>query len=127
MPLELMKLNVAASTVTTVGPTVEKFFYVTDTETAAGSTLSIDTADFFGDDGAAVTELPALATDNSYFKIYINGVAQMQGLSTYTPGATAVGSLNVDVPADGDPILVNTAIVLEVVNYSPTSTTNVIT
>ncbi|AST90686.1 MULTISPECIES: DUF4183 domain-containing protein [Sutcliffiella] len=125
MALQLMKLLVTATTTTTVGPTPEKFFHVTTVETPAGSTLSIDTADFFNDAGAIATDLPALATDNSYFKVYINGVLQMEGISTYTPGATTIGSLGIDVPAGGDPILQGTPIVLEVVNYSPTSSTDV--
>ena len=125
MALQLMKLLVTATTTTTVGPTPEKFFHVTTAETPAGSTLSIDTADFFDDAGTAATDLPALATDNSYFNVYINGILQMEGILTYTPGATTVGSLDIDVPAGGDPILQSTPIVLEVVNYSPTSTIDV--
>ena len=123
MPLQLMKLVVTASTTTNVVPQDQRFFYVTTTETAPGSTLTIDAADFFQDDGSAVTELPALSADNSYYNVYVNGVLQMGGLSTYTPGATTVGSLAINVPAGGDPILADTPIVLEVVNYSPQSTT----
>jgi hypothetical protein len=122
-----MKLLVTASTTTSVDPEQEKFFHVTTGETSAGTTLSIDTADFFDDAGAVATDLPVLNTDNSYFNVYINGVLQMEGISTYTPGATTEGSLDVDVPAGGDPILAGTPIVLEVVNFSPTSTTDVAT
>ncbi|AXI39507.1 hypothetical protein CX649_07600 [Bacillaceae bacterium ZC4] len=123
MPLQLMKLVVTASTTTNVVPQDQRFFYVTTAETAPGSTLTIDAADFFQDDGSAVTELPALAANNSYYNVYVNGVLQMGGLSTYTPGATTVGSLSINVPAGGDSILADTPIVLEVVNYSPQSTT----
>lgn len=123
MPLQLMKLVVTASTTTNVVPQDQRFFYVTTAETAPGSTLTIDAADFFQDDGSAVTELPALSADNSYYNVYVNGVLQMGGLSTYTPGATTVGSLSINVPAGGDSILADTPIVLEVVNYSPQSTT----
>lgn len=123
MALQLMKLVVTASTTTNVVPQDQRFFYVTTAETAPGSTLTIDAASFFQDDGSAVTELPALAANNSYYNVYVNGVLQMGGLSTYTPGATTVGSLTINVPAGGDPILTDTPIVLEVVNYSPQSTT----
>ncbi|MEK4381744.1 DUF4183 domain-containing protein [Aeribacillus sp. FSL K6-2848] len=123
MPLQLMKLVVTASTTTNVVPQDQRFFYVTTAETAPGSMLTIDAADFFQDDGSAVTELPALSADNSYYNVYVNGVLQMGGLSTYTPGATTVGSLSINVPAGGDSILADTPIVLEVVNYSPQSTT----
>ncbi|WP_077624203.1 DUF4183 domain-containing protein [Sediminibacillus massiliensis] len=127
MALELMKLQITASSTISVDPTPEKFFHVTTGETAAGTTLSIDTADFFDDSGAAATDLPTLATDNSYYNVYINGVMQMGGISTYTPGATTVGSLDIDVPAGGDPIITGSPIVLEVVNYTPTSSTDITT
>lgn len=127
MALQLMKLFVSVSTTTETVPSPEKFFYVTPAETAAGATLTIDTADFFDDAGAAATDLPALATDNSMFNVYINGVLQMQGLSTYTPGATTIGSLTIAVPAGGDSIPAGSPIVLEVVNFAPSSTTTVTT
>lgn len=125
--LQLMKLLVTASTTTTTVPNNTKFFYVTPTEIAAGTTLSIDAADFFQDTGDPVVELPALATDNSYFNVYINGVLQMQDNSTYTPGETGVGKLEFNVPAGDDPILSGTSVVLEVVNFTPVSTTTVLT
>jgi Domain of unknown function (DUF4183) len=125
LALQLMKLQVTGSTVTNVDPTSSKFFHVTDAETAAGTILTIDTADFFLDDGSVATTLPALATDNSYFTVSINGVLQMEGILTYTPGATTVGSLTIDVPAGGDSILAGTPIVLEVVSFTPSSTTTV--
>lgn len=122
-----MKIVVAASTTINTDPTPEKFFFVTNSETAAGTSLTIDAASFFQDDGNAATELPALATNNSYFNVYINGVLQMEGNSTYTPGATGVGSLVFSLPAGGDPILQSTSVVLEVVNFSPTANTTVST
>lgn len=127
MALQLMKLRVTATTTTTAGPAPEKFFYVTTGETAAGTPLSIDPAEFFDDTGAAVTELPVLETNNSYFNVYINGVLQMEGIVQYTAGAATVGSLTINVPAGGEPILADTPIVLEVVNYAPTSTTDIAT
>lgn len=125
MALQLMKLLVTAETTVETVPTPQKFFYVTTGETAAGATLTIDTADFFDDTGAEATDLPVLATNNSMYNVYINGVLQMQGISVYTPGATGVGSLVINVPAGGEPILANSPIVLEVINFVPTSTTTV--
>ncbi|WP_085520585.1 DUF4183 domain-containing protein [Tuberibacillus sp. Marseille-P3662] len=124
MALQLMKLQIGGSITTNVEPTATKFFNNTTAQTDAGSTLTIDAADFFQDDGSAVTELPELAADNSYFKVYVNGIPQMNDLSTYTPGATGVGSLAIDVPAGGDPIIADTPIVVEVVNFTPSSTTD---
>ncbi|WP_433748350.1 DUF4183 domain-containing protein [Falsibacillus pallidus] len=127
MALQLMKLVVSAASTINTTPASEKFFYVTTAETAAGATLTVDAASFFDDAGAAVTALPALTANNSYFNVYVNGVLQMQGLATYTPGATGVGSLEVDVPAGGDPILQNSPVVLEVMNFDPQASTTVST
>lgn len=122
MATQLMKLKIAVTTTTVTDPSNTRFFYVTTTETAAGATLSIDAAAFLNDTGVAVVTLPALTTDDSYFNVYANGVLQMESICTYTPGATGVGKLEIAVPAGGDPILVDTPIVLEVMNYTPVST-----
>lgn len=127
MALQLMKLLVTASTSVNTVPTNTRFFYVTVGEAAAGATLTIDAADFFQDNGSAVVSLPGLATDNSYYNVYINGVLQMAGNSTYTPGATTVGKLDFSVPAGGDPIPTGTPVVVEVLNFVPVSSTTVTT
>lgn len=51
----------------------------------------------------------------------INGVEQMQGISTYTPGATGTGSLDIAVPAGGGSIPANQTVILQVVNFAATS------
>jgi hypothetical protein len=127
MALQLMKLFVSASTTTETVPTDTRFFYTTTAPTAAGATLTIDAASFLQDDGSSVVTLPSLAVNNSYFNVYINGVLQMEGISTYTPGATGVGSLAVAVPAGGSGIPTGTPVVVEVLNYTPSSTTAVTT
>ncbi|MGG1401651.1 DUF4183 domain-containing protein [Bacillus salipaludis] len=127
MALQLMKLLVTAATTTEVTPTDTRFFYVTTSPTAAGSTLTIDAADFLLDNGTAATALPALAVNNSYFNVFINAVLQMEGISTYTPGGTGVGSLAIAVPAGGDGIPTGTPIVLELVSFAPSSSTDVTT
>ncbi|WP_406866969.1 DUF4183 domain-containing protein [Priestia megaterium] len=124
MPLQIMKLAIAATTTVTASPTVSRFFYTATATTTGAATLTIDAADFFGDTGGAATALPVLATDNSYYNVYINGVLQMAGISTYTPGATGVGSLAITVPA-GSSVLTGSPIVMEVVNFAPDSTTDV--
>ncbi|MGG0451557.1 DUF4183 domain-containing protein [Priestia megaterium] len=124
MPLQIMKLAIAATTTVAASPTVSRFFYTATATTTGAATLTIDAADFFGDTGGAATALPALAMDNSYYNVYINGVLQMAGLSIYTPGATGVGSLAITVPA-GSSVLTGSPIVLEVVNFAPDSTTDV--
>ncbi|MCA0174226.1 DUF4183 domain-containing protein [Bacillus sp. RAR_GA_16] len=124
MPLQIMKIVVDVSSSITTTPTVQRFFYNTTSLLTGPTTLTIDAADFFDDTGAAVTTLPSLSTDNSYFNVYVNGVLQMQDLSTYTPGTTGVGQLAFDIPAAAS-ILLNTPVVLEIVNFTPTSTSTV--
>lgn len=114
-----MKIAVLATADVDVNPDVQRFFYVTTSETAAGDTLTIDAGEFFDDSGNAVTELPALASNNSSYNLYINGVLQMEGISTYTPGETTVGSLAIE--AVGSAIRAGVPIIIEVVNYAPTS------
>lgn len=127
MALQLMKLQVDVGAAISVGPTPASFFFVAPAETAAGTTLTIDAASFFDDSGAAVTALPVLSTDNSYYSVYVNGVLQMEGITVYTPGATGVGSLAIAVPAGGEPIIANSPIVLRVVNFAPDVTATVTT
>lgn len=121
MVLQLMKIAISGDIDTDINPNSAKFFYVTTVETAPGSTLSIDAASFLDDAGEMVTELPALAQDNSYFTVEINGVEQMQGISTYTPGVTGTGSLDIAVPADGGSIPANQPVTLHVVNFAATT------
>ncbi|WP_249872158.1 DUF4183 domain-containing protein [Oceanobacillus saliphilus] len=125
MALQLMKLQIEGTVTTNVDPDSAKFFYETPTETSAGSTLTIDATSFFQNDGTAAMELPTLATDNSYFNVYVNGVVQMEGLSTYTAGPA--GSLAIDVPAGGGSIIAGSPIVLDVVNFTSSSTTDITT
>jgi hypothetical protein len=49
----------------------------------------------------------------------------MEGITTYTSGATGEGSLTINVPAGGQPILSGSPVVLEVMNYATSSTTTV--
>lgn len=126
--VRLLKLNVQVATTVDVTPVVTRLFHVTDEETLVGSSLTLDAGEFLDDTGATADELPALEADNSYYNLYVNGVLQMEDLSTYTPGATGVGTLEILVPEEEDgPLLEGTPIVLEIVNFTPTSTTDVVT
>ncbi|GGJ58805.1 hypothetical protein GGR02_000067 [Anoxybacillus voinovskiensis] len=127
MALEIIKLLVDVTTTTDVVPTVTRFFYKTTAVALPGSTLTIDAASFKDDNGNAVASLPALTSNNSYYNVYINGVLQMKGISTYTPGGAGVGKLQIQVPPGTISILVNTPIILEVVQFAPSSTTTVTT
>jgi Domain of unknown function (DUF4183) len=126
LPLKIMKLAVTAATTVDVVPTVDRFFYEVAATVTGEGTLTIPVEDFWTDTGANATALPALATDNSFINVYVNGVLQMEDLITYTPGGTGVGQLVIDVPA-GSTIEVNSPVVLVVTNFTPTSDTTVTT
>ncbi|PNK22065.1 hypothetical protein CBR56_29990 [Bacillus thuringiensis] len=63
---------------------------------------------------------------NSYVNVYVNGVLQMDGIYTYTAGSTGVGSLVINVPAGGTPILAGTPIIIEVITIDSDGTTTTI-
>jgi hypothetical protein len=125
MPLRILKIAVSAATVTSTNPEVERFFHTVPSQVSAG-TYTILVEDFETDTGDAATELPELAAANSYYNVYINGVLQMEGITSYTPGGAGTGQLVITV-GTGETIEANTPIVLEVVNFAPVSDTEVIT
>ncbi|MEK5105049.1 DUF4183 domain-containing protein [Cytobacillus sp. FSL M8-0252] len=126
MALQIMKLAITGSSTVETVPTIERFFNEAASTVTGAGTLTIAVEDFFTDTGAAATTLPALATNNSYFDVYINGVLQMEDVSAYTAGGTGVGQLVITVPA-GSTIEQNSPVVLVVTNFSPTSNTTIVT
>ncbi|WP_312094306.1 DUF4183 domain-containing protein [Niallia sp.] len=127
MPLQIMKLAVSATLAIDTVPTVERFFHIVTTPITEGGTLAIGVAEFMTDTGDAATSLPALTADNSYFKVYVNGILQMEDLLTYTPSdAENAGQLAITVPA-GSTIIANSPVVLEITNFAPTSETTITT
>lgn len=126
LPLKIMKLAIAATSVINVNPLVTRLFYEVPAASTDPTTLSIDPASFFSDTGDPATVLPVLSTENSSYEVFINGVLQMEDLTTYTPGATGVGSLVITVP-DGSSFLAGSPIVLVVTNYAPTSDVDIAT
>lgn len=126
MPLKIMKLAITATSTVETFPTVERFFNEVDATLTGAGTLTLAVEDFWTDTGADATALPALATDNSYFNVYVNGVLQMEDLLAYTPGGTGVGQLVITVPA-GSTIEENSPVVLVITNFAPTSDTTIIT
>lgn len=121
-----MKLAITASSTVDTSPTVERFFNEAASTVTGAGTLTIAVEDFWTDTGADATTLPALATDNSYFNVYVNGVLQMEDAVAYTAGGTGVGQLVITVPA-GSTIELNSPIVLAVTNFAPTSNTTITT
>lgn len=125
MALRLYKIHVQATTDTDVVPTVQRFFYLTETDTASGAPLTINAEDFVDDNGTEGVTLPELDPANSYYQVFINGVLQQQANTEYTPGSGATGQLVFNNPASGGTIYAGTPVVLKVVQYNATSTTNV--
>lgn len=125
MPLRILKIVADATVTTTTNPVVSRFFHNVETEVTEG-TLTIPVEEFETDSGDAATEFPLLATNNSYINCFINGVLQMDGITTYTPGGAGVGQLEILV-GEGETILQGTSIVLEVVNFAPDSTVDITT
>jgi hypothetical protein len=126
LPLKILKLAITASSTVDTFPTVDRFFNEAAATVTGAGTLTIAVGDFWTDTGANATTLPVLATDNSYFNVYVNGVLQMEDLSAYTPGGTGVGQLVITVPA-GSTIEQNSPVVLEITNFAPTTNTTIIT
>ena len=121
-----MKLAIQAATVTTVAPVSTRYFAIATADVPGGGTLTLDAAEFFDDAGNTPPALPDLNHGNSTIHLYINGVLQMDGIYTYAPGATGAGGVVITVPAAGS-ILASSPIVLEIVNFAPSGTTDVAT
>ena len=126
MPLAIMKLAIAATTATTVSPVSTRYFSIAAVDVPGGGTLTLDTAEFFDDAGSTPPALPDLTPGDSTIHLYINGVLQMDGIYTYTPGATGAGGLVITVP-DAGSILASSPIVVEIVNFAPSGTTDIAT
>lgn len=120
MVLQIMKLAIDAAATVTVNPTIDRFFYYAPATVTGPTTLTITVDEFLDDTGAAATELPAFTAPTGYYELFINGVLQMEGISTYTAGATGTGALVITIPADST-LLANSPIVLAVTTFAPTS------
>lgn len=125
IPLRILRIVAEATVTTTTNPTVSRFFHNVETDVSEG-TLTIPVEEFETDTGDPATKFPPLATNHSYVNCYINGVLQMDGITSYTPGGAGVGQLEIIVGED-ETILQGTSIVVEVVNYDPDSTVDITT
>ncbi|WP_285766998.1 DUF4183 domain-containing protein [Peribacillus sp. SI8-4] len=126
MPLKIMKLAIEATSLISVNPLITRLFYEVPAALEGPTELTIDPASFWTDTGGAATVLPVLTAENSSYEVFINGVLQMEDISTYTPGATGVGSLVLTIP-DGSAVLAGSPVVLVVTNYAPTSDVDIVT
>ncbi|WP_144641311.1 DUF4183 domain-containing protein [Bacillus cereus] len=120
MALQLMKLALRVTPDVTVEPVSTKYFYVAPTDIdVAASPFAIDAGAFFNDSGNAVTLLDI--PENSYVNLYVNGVLQMDGMFTHTPGAAGTGNVTITLQPSDTPILAGTPIIVEVVSTNTTS------
>ncbi|WP_330219531.1 DUF4183 domain-containing protein [Peribacillus muralis] len=126
LPLKIMKLAIAATSLITVNPLITRLFYEVPATSDGPTTLTIDAASFMTDTGGPATVLPVLNAENSSYEVFINGVLQMEDISTYTPGATGVGRLVLTIPDDSS-VLAGSPVVLVVTNYAPTSDVDIVT
>ncbi|MFJ7755188.1 DUF4183 domain-containing protein [Peribacillus muralis] len=126
LPLKIMKLAIEATSLISVNPLITRLFYEVPAALEGPTELSIDPASFWTDTGGPATVLPVLSAENSSYEVFINGVLQMEDISTYTAGATGVGSLVLTIP-DGSSVLAGSPIVLVVTNYAPTSDVDIVT
>lgn len=126
MALQIMKLAVEATSSMNTNPVVERYFYYTNRLLTGPNTLKIDTKCFFDSTGADVEALPALIASNSFFKVYVNGVLQMDDLLSYTPGPPGNGNLTIIIPEESD-ILPDSPVVLEISNFYPNANTTIYT
>ncbi|MGE6376750.1 DUF4183 domain-containing protein [Peribacillus muralis] len=126
LPLKIMKLAIEATSLISVNPLITRLFYEVPAALEGPTELSIDPASFWTDTGGPATVLPVLSAENSSYEVFINGVLQMEDISTYTAGATGVGSLVLTIP-DGSSVLAGSPVVLVVTNYAPTSDVDIVT
>lgn len=122
MAASLIKLFVSASasaptatggTVsTTVDPAVTRYNAVLTGGMITATETTIPATSFFDDNGDPVAAtLPTVPT-NGYINVYVNGVLQEAGLSTLTTASLVLDTISA---------LVGTPVVLEVVDFSTTS------
>ncbi|OXS56201.1 hypothetical protein B1A99_20760 [Cohnella sp. CIP 111063] len=127
MPLTIFNIaiTVEAEAETTANPAVSKYFYVVPAPVTVtnAAPLALAATSFFTDAGVAATAFEAVAADNGYRTVYINGVPQMDGLITLSTSTLTL------TPEDGESIDLdeNTPIVLEIVNLDPETTVTITT
>jgi hypothetical protein len=122
MGLKIIKLAAFAQTKVATVPKITRFFYEIPHQLEELTTFKIDTTNFLSDTGTLSTELPNLNENNGYFNVYINGILQMEDNFAYTSGEEGIGNLLISVP-EGSDITANSPIILEVINFYPTTET----
>ncbi len=118
-------VTVEATAETTSNPAASKYFYVVPAPITVtnAAPLVLAATSFFTDTGISATAFEAVATDNGYRTVYVNGVPQMDGLITLS---TTTLTLTPEVGESVD-LDIDTPIVLEIVNFDPETTVTVTT
>ncbi|WP_372631680.1 DUF4183 domain-containing protein [Cohnella sp.] len=118
-------VTVEATAETTSNPAVSKYFYVVPAPVTVtnAAPLVLAATSFFTDSGVAAAAFEAVAANNGYSTVYVNGVPQMADLITLSTTTLTL------TPEDGETVEldINTPIVLEIVNLDPETTVTVTT
>jgi hypothetical protein len=73
LPLKIMKLAIAATSVINVNPLVTRLFYEVPAASTGPTTLSIDPASFFSDTGDPATVLPVSVLKTVHMRCLLMG------------------------------------------------------
>lgn len=117
MAVQLFKLKIVVdSDITTdLYPDVKQYFYELDPDDIDEGTLTAEASSFVDDAGNTATAFEALATDNGYYCLFINGALQQKGLYS-------IGEQNTElVITDAETIPAGALITLTVTNFVPAS------
>jgi len=123
MATKLFKLVLSATTTTevTTNPEVAKYFYNLREDERTDGTITIPAAQFFDDEGNAVTgNLTTVTANNGYYLLFINGVQQQTSLYTVSGDGSQV------VITEGETVPVDAPIILVVNNFDPTSSSTTV-
>ncbi|MCK9268729.1 MAG: DUF4183 domain-containing protein [Alkaliphilus sp.] len=117
MAVQLFKLKIEVESILTTDlhPDVKQYFYELDPEDIDEGTLTAEASSFVDDEGNAATAFEALATDNGYYCLFINGALQQKDLYS-------IEELNTElVITDAETIPAGALITLTVTNFVPVS------
>ncbi len=98
---------------TTVSPVVSRYFALITVDMIGETVITIPATSFIDDADVAVTDLPALTTEQ-YYNVYINGVLQQSSMFTLTTTELVIAAIDISV---GVPVS------LEVASFAGTTST----
>ena len=117
MAVQLFKLKIVldGDVDTSLYPDVKQYFYELDPDDIDEGILTAEASSFVDDEGNAATAFEALATDNGYYCLFINGALQQRNLYTIEETDTEL------VIENAGTIPAGALITLTVTNFVPAS------